>query len=121
VRRICNDCIISYKPDASITSAVNRQLSDLSLDVKFKLPAQLYKGAGCLACGDSGYKGRLGIFEILNVTEEIRKLIVNPAFTLGKLRAAARKGGMVTMFEDGLKKVERGSTTIDEILRVIRE
>ena len=121
VRRICNDCIISYKPDASITSAVNRQLSDLSLDVKFKLPAQLYKGAGCLACGDSGYKGRLGIFEILNVTEEIRKLIVNPAFTLGELRVAARKGGMVTMFEDGLKKVERGSTTIDEILRVIRE
>lgn len=121
VRRICSDCIVSYKPDSSIVNAIERQLTDLKIDTKFKMPAQLYKGAGCLACNDSGYKGRLGIFEILNVTEDIRKLIVDPAFTLSSLRVAARKGGMITMFEDGLKKIERGLTTIEEILRVIRE
>jgi len=121
VRRICNDCIISYKPDPSIANAINRQLSDLNIDIKFNMPSQLYKGAGCLACGNTGYKGRLGIFEILNVTEDIRKIIVDPDFTLNGLRAAARKAGMTTMFEDGLKKVERGLTTIEEVLRVIRE
>ena len=121
VRRICRDCIVSYKPDSSVLNAVERQLTDLNIDTKFKMPAQLYKGAGCLACNNSGYKGRLGIFEVLNVTEDIRKLIVDPAFTLSALRVAARKGGMVTMFEDGLKKIERGLTTVEEILRVIRE
>jgi len=58
---------------------------------------------------------------VLNVTEDVRKIIVSPQLTLDALRAQAVAGGMVTMFEDGLRKAEQGMTTIEEILRVIRE
>ncbi|MEX0689952.1 MAG: type II secretion system protein GspE, partial [Candidatus Paceibacterota bacterium] len=68
-----------------------------------------------------GYSGRGGIFEVMNVTEKIRDFVASPDFDLEKLRVLAREEGMISMFEDGLKKVERGMTTIDEILRVIRE
>ena len=61
------------------------------------------------------------MFEVLNVTESIRKLIISPQFSLDALRKASRNEGMVTMLEDGLKKVELGMTTIEEIFRVIRE
>ncbi|MFH1758998.1 MAG: GspE/PulE family protein [Patescibacteria group bacterium] len=121
VRRICSDCIVSYKPDAVILEALKKQLADLGLDAHIALPATLYKGTGCPACGKTGYRGRVGIFEILSVSEKIRKLIVNPKFTLGALRVAAKEEGMASMFEDGLRKVERGMTTVEEVLRVIRE
>jgi type IV pilus assembly protein PilB len=65
--------------------------------------------------------GRVGIFEILNITDELRKLIISPDFSLDSLSKLARKEGMISMFEDGLRKVERGTTTIEELLRVIRE
>ncbi|MBI2033998.1 MAG: hypothetical protein HYT13_02785, partial [Candidatus Liptonbacteria bacterium] len=68
-----------------------------------------------------GYRGRLGIFEVLDATEKIRKLIIDPNFSLDGLRVATREDGMKTMFEDGLDKVELALTTIDEVLRAIRE
>ena len=72
-------------------------------------------------CGGSGYRERIGIFEVLNVTEEIRKAIISPEFSLDALRALAKKQGMITMFEDGIRKVELGLTTIEELFRVMRE
>ncbi|MDP1629584.1 MAG: hypothetical protein Q8L57_03110, partial [bacterium] len=80
-----------------------------------------YRGRGCQACDNTGYHGRIGIYEILNVNEEIRKLIISPDFSLDGLNSLARKKGMITMFEDGLRKTMVGITTIEEILRVIRE
>lgn len=121
VRQICSDCIYSYVPEPGLAETVKGQLKILGLKEEFKMPKRLYKGKGCAACGDSGYRGRVGIYEILDITEEVRKVIVEPGFTLDKLREAARKSGMITMFEDGLHKVERGVTTIEEVLRVIRE
>jgi type II secretory ATPase GspE/PulE/Tfp pilus assembly ATPase PilB-like protein len=85
------------------------------------VPKTLFRGEGCLACGHTGYKGRIGIFEILDMNEETREYIVDPKFTLDGLRAIGEKHGFISMFEDGLRKVERGMTTIEEILRVIRE
>jgi len=122
VRHICLACIFSYKPEPFLIDSVKKQLAELKIDPeKIKLPNFFYKGTGCSSCGGTGYKGRLGIFEMLNITEEIRQLIVSPDFTLDALSAVALKQGMVTMFEDGLRKVERGLTTIEEVLRVIRE
>ena len=121
VRRICLSCITSYTPEPHILESIKKQLTELKIDSNIKLPKMLYKGLGCSSCGQTGYKGRLGIFEMLNVTEEIRQLIVSPEFTLDALGEAARQQGMMTMFEDGLRKVERGMTTIEEVLRVIRE
>lgn len=121
VRQICTECIYSYAPEASLEGTIKLQTKILGLKEDFKMPKRLYRGKGCSVCGDSGYRGRLGIYEILDVTEEVRKVIVDDDFNLDKLRTAARNSGMITMFEDGLNKVERGVTTIEEVLRVIRE
>ncbi len=121
VRRICSSCVYSYSPSAELTAAVGRQVEQLGIQGQFKMPKFLFAGKGCPVCGGSGYKGRVGIFEILNISDEVRKLVIDPSFLLDNLRALARKEGMITMFEDGLRKVERGITTIEELLRVIRE
>lgn len=121
VRQICTECIYSYAPESGLTETIKGQVKILGLKEEFKMPKRLYRGKGCSVCGDSGYRGRLGIYEILDVTEEVRKVIVSEDFNLDKLRAVARQSGMITMFEDGLNKVERGVTTIEEVLRVIRE
>ncbi|MDI6734182.1 MAG: ATPase, T2SS/T4P/T4SS family [Patescibacteria group bacterium] len=122
VRRIHIDCIESYVPEAGILNTIKEQLRLLGIDPQtIKLPKTFYRGRGCNACGHTGYLGRLGIFEILNITEEVRKIIISSDFSLSNLRKFTRSQGMITMFEDGLKKVERGITTIEEVLRVIRE
>ncbi|HUY69883.1 MAG TPA: ATPase, T2SS/T4P/T4SS family [Candidatus Tyrphobacter sp.] len=122
VRRIHLGCIESYELDEEKESSIKNQLKDLGLDPeKYPLPKRLYRGKGCAADNYTGYEGRLGIFEILEITDEVRKAIVDPGFSLDKLSDLAKKEGMVSMFEDGLQKVERGITTIDELLRVIGE
>lgn len=121
VRKICIDCIESFVPSEDLIELIKRQIQELNLNVNFKTPKVLYRGKGCLNCGNTGYSGRIGIFEVLNIDEDIRKEIVNPNFSLDNLITIAKKKGMITMFEDGLRKAELGITTIEEILRVIRE
>jgi type II secretory ATPase GspE/PulE/Tfp pilus assembly ATPase PilB-like protein len=122
VRRIHLDCIESYTPPQEILDGIRRELDSLNLvKSSINIPKTFYRGKGCDACGHTGYHGRLGIFEVLNITENIRKLIISPQFSLDNLRMAAKSDGMMTMLEDGLKKVETGMTTIEEIFRVIRE
>ncbi len=122
VRKIHMECIESYEPPTALLEAVKHELelSGIS-DSGVKIPKTFYRGRGCAACGHTGFLGRLGIYEVLDVTEEVRKLIISPDFNLDTLRHLARSEGMTTMFEDGLRKVERGVTTIEEVLRVIRE
>ncbi len=122
VRKIHLNCIESYIPESSILTAIERELVLAGVDPKnVKLPKTFYRGKGCSGCNYLGFVGRVGIYEVLNVTESIRKLIMGEGFSLDVLRAQAQKEGMVTMFEDGLRKVERGITTIEEVMRVIRE
>ncbi len=121
VRRICLDCIVSYKPDTMAVETVRAQFKIMGIEDSFKAPKMLYKGKGCNACGHIGYRGRVGIYEFLRATEKLQKLMVSPDFSLSELAAQARRDGMITMFEDGFRKAERGLTTIDEVLRVIRE
>jgi type IV pilus assembly protein PilB len=120
VRKICLDCIESYTPTADFSASLLIQIKDLKLP-EANLPRVLYRGKGCKVCGGTGYRGRMGIYEAFQVSEDIRKVIVDPAFSLDMLLMVARKEGMVTMFEDGLRKASLGMTTIEEILRVIRE
>src|SRR3990167_4770593 len=124
VRKIHTDCIVSYEPDAETLDAIRSQLKQAGVpdeEMDAKLPDRLYRGAGCEADGNTGYKGRLGIYEFLDVTDETREFIASPNFSLSGLSNVAREQGMLTMFEDGLRKVERGITTIDEVLRVVQE
>jgi len=77
---------------------------------------QLFEGAGCEKCRRTGYKGRIGIFEFLEIDEDIRdKIAANPP--LGDLKRLARQKGMKSLREDGLAKVAAGVTTVEEIMR----
>jgi type IV pilus assembly protein PilB len=121
VRKICLRCIISYEPDSDTIEMIRTQFMALGIEGSFVSPKTLFRAAGCDSCGSSGYKGRVGIFELLDVDEEVRELIVNPDFSLERLRTTLRAKGFRTMFEDGFEKARIGITTIDEVMRVIRE
>jgi type IV pilus assembly protein PilB len=122
VRKICQVCIYSYDADPAVLEILKKQLEQDDVDQeKIKLPKILYKGKGCTSCGMTGYRGRLGIYEAFEVDEKMKELIVAPNFDLAALRNQARSVGMRTMFEDGLQKVELAQTTLEEVLRVIRE
>lgn len=119
VRKICNVCVTSYKPADEIRQHIQKQM-DFAGVGKYKVPEFLYKGKGCKLCNFTGYRGQIGIFEIFSVTDSIRDLIMKQASS-DEIKKIAIREGMTTMFEDGLTKVESGTTTIEEVLRVIRE
>lgn len=109
VRKICENC---KTPVTDVRDNISAFLGKYGAD-----PGKLFQGAGCEKCRQTGYKGRLGIYEILELDDEMRDLITgDPALT--ELRAAAIRKGMRPLREDGLEKVSAGLTTIDEIMRV---
>jgi type IV pilus assembly protein PilB len=122
-RKICVDCIESYPVPADQHEAIMQQLgvSNPVAAKTYKIPKLLYRGKGCASCNNSGYRGRLAIFEIFNIDSKMREYIVDKNFTLDGLRQLAWGSGMRTMFEDGLKKAEVGAITVEEVMRVIRE
>jgi type IV pilus assembly protein PilB len=120
VRKIHTDCIESEVPDEKLRESISDNLKLVSHEKELALPKTIYRGKGCPACGNTGYSGRVGIFETLVLTDNERKLIIQDDFSLDQLRASARESGMISMVEDGMRKVERGITTIEELLRVIR-
>lgn len=119
VRKICPHCKESYTPAAKIVEEMKIVLGPL---FPANTPAnfQLYKGKGCEKCGDSGYVGRVGIFEVLPITEKVGRLILEhpDSDTISKEAIAE---GMITMKQDGYLKVLVGVTTIEEVLRVAQE
>jgi general secretion pathway protein E/type IV pilus assembly protein PilB len=104
VRTICGHCKTEHEP-----SELERRLVGSA--------ATLYSGEGCAACGQTGYSGRRGIFELLQVTDAIREMIYQKA-ELSELRNEARAMGMRTLREDGMRKAAEGLTTVNEVLRV---
>ncbi|RJP45815.1 type II/IV secretion system protein [Candidatus Parcubacteria bacterium] len=121
VRKICKTCIASYEPGPEVKKIVEGQLAEAGGRPAGNSPKLLYRGKGCKACGMTGYRGRIGIFEVLEVADTMKKLIAAPQFDLDAVRKESRRAGMKTMFEDGLLKAELGLTTIEEVLRVMRE
>src|SRR6266487_2026476 len=108
VRKICPDCRERYKPDPDAVALLARQpVGRLVLE----------RGRGCAACRQTGYRGRTGIFELLVVTEEIKQQLLR-APNAGALRALGEGQGMVTLRQDGRRKVQAGITTVEEVLRV---
>lgn len=110
VRRICGKCKISYQ-------AISEELQLLGIP-ESDGPLTLYKGEGCERCENSGYEGRIGLYEIMNVNREIQELIDGGASTF-TIQDAAVKGGMMTLAMDGKRKILSGLTTVDEITRVL--
>ncbi|MFN0195792.1 MAG: GspE/PulE family protein [Planctomycetaceae bacterium] len=114
-RRLCNDCKEAYKPKPEFLKQAN--LPADKIDVFYRPPTN--RESPCPACGGLGYKGRISIVELLNITDPIRDMIRDKA-SLSTLKAEARKNGMLYMKEEGLRLVVRGVTSIDELLRVVK-
>ena len=108
VRRNCQACAAPYKPTAKELYSIGMSEQDLA-------NATPMKGPGCPKCGERGYKGRRGVFELFVITEEIQEMIYGGS-NLVELRRKAREAGMRTMREDGQRKVASGMTTIEEVL-----
>jgi len=109
VRRICSQCRV----ETPVVPAMREKLEALSHQ---RSEGQFYRGNGCDECRGTGYRGRIGIFELLPITGELRELILRKASS-AELKAAAKKT-MVTMHQDALQKAVEGITTLEEILRV---
>jgi general secretion pathway protein E len=111
VRRVCSSCSESYVPNADNVSL---------LAGGAVRPTKLYRGAGCATCRGTGFKGRVGVFELLLITDAMKDAITRRE-TRSKLRALALQQGMRTLRVDSWSKVQAGLTTVEEALRVIQE
>ena len=109
-RKICKECKEAYKPPAEALARLG--FATDNGDVTF------FRGRGCDVCRHTGYKGRLGVFELMLINNELRDLIVKRA-PLSEIRAAAKANGMKNLKADGLAKVIEGITTIEEVMRVV--
>ena len=131
VRKICPDCREKYRPDKSALEYFHQSFDldtlgkilkkERIINLKSELDKlEFWRGKGCQRCRGEGYKGRVGIFEVLEVTDKIRSLITKEAAS-AVIEKKARENGMLTMIEDGFIKVIQGITTIEEIMRVTKE
>jgi type IV pilus assembly protein PilB len=109
LRRICPACRVAYKPSAAV-------LNQLGLTAADTGGREFFTGQGCDACNDTGYKGRQGLFELLDMSNPIRDLIAQRAATV-VLKQKAQELGMRTLREDGLRNIFEGVTTIEEVLK----
>ncbi|HEX7042809.1 MAG TPA: ATPase, T2SS/T4P/T4SS family [Patescibacteria group bacterium] len=115
-RKICDHCKASYTPAPQLVEEMKTILGPLIPKGELKL----YRGSGCSECGDSGYIGRVGIFEVLTITEKVAHLILQRA-DAETIEKQARSEGMITMKQDGYLKALGGVTTIEEVLRVAQD
>lgn len=120
VRKICEDCKEEYKLEdkelKQLKGVVDSLPEDLKKDINLETQ-KFYRGKGCEKCSDIGFKGRIGIFEILTMNEEIEKLILTGQVSEYQITEIAQKHGMLTMRQDGILKVLNSITTTGEVFR----
>lgn len=113
VRRICDECKEPYTPSKELLDRLN------AWDIVGQNPV-FYRGRGCKRCGNIGYYGRVGLYEVFEVKPEIRDLILQYN-SPGLIKNKAIEMGMTTLYQSGMKKVARGLTTVEEVLRITTE
>jgi type IV pilus assembly protein PilB len=113
LRRPCSTCLVDDTPTEQVLAALGLTEADLAT-------ATPKRGAGCVDCGQTGYRGRLGVFEVLPVTSAVRRVLLSDP-TERALRAAAIEAGVRSVRADGIAKAARGETTYAEVLRATRE
>ncbi len=107
VRKICTSCKEPYEPPVNVRRAAERSAGEIET---------FYHGVGCAKCRNSGYSGRIGIYELLAPNDAMRdKITIAPS--INELRAIAAEGGMVSLRDDGMAKVKAGITTVEEVFR----
>jgi general secretion pathway protein E len=109
VRKVCPACCKPHEPDAAERAAFNGS----------PVPEEIQTAVGCAVCNWTGYQGRTGIYELLNIDDEVRRLVHDVAAE-AQLRQYATARGMFTLRSDGLRWVREGVTTFEEVLRVTR-
>jgi len=109
IRRVCKDCKKEQPTPAEV-------LEEIGFSPEEARKVKTYKGKGCPSCNDTGYKGRIGLYEVMEITDEIRELILIGASAL-ELRKKAIEDGMISLRDSGLQKIRNGVTTIEEVLR----
>ena len=109
VKRICDGCKREKQPKEEEIAALGLTAAEAK-EVKF------YRGNGCDDCGQSGYRGRQGLYEVMTMTPELRRMILHGAST-AELQEQAVKDGMLTLRADGVLKVKKGVTTIEEVVK----
>jgi type IV pilus assembly protein PilB len=109
VRRICKDCKGPHK-------YTDEQLSPLGTDIEKLRAISFMKGTGCDTCSGTGYKGRAGLYEVMAMSPELRRMILRGA-SVSEMQEQAVSEGMLTLRMDGMKKIERGVTTLEEVVK----
>lgn len=127
VRKICPHCIEEYKPDEQNLKRAKIYLSELTDKAKEKINIDLnlddlkfYKGKGCEKCNNIGYSGRIGIYEVLPITNKLEEAIMKGNISEYEIKELCKNEGIVNMIQDGLIKAIEGKTTIEEVFRVAR-
>jgi type IV pilus assembly protein PilB len=119
VRKICPKCIESFGVSAEeVSKFLGSELASRFLKGRDRI--RIFRGGGCPLCQKTGYLGRIGIFEILEMNPSIKSLVMQRA-NVSQIKAEAQRLGMTTMIDDGLKKIEEGITTLEEVVRAIKE
>ena len=113
VRRLCMCCRRQYTPEPDMLRSLNISEADAA-----SIP--FYRAVGCDQCNHTGYRGRVGLYEVMRLTDKLRRMISQRA-PEDALREAALSSGMISLGEDGLTKVKSGITTVEELLRVVTE
>jgi type IV pilus assembly protein PilB len=109
VRRVCKDC--KEKIDVP-----EQALIDIGFTPEEAPSVEVHKGRGCQTCNNTGYKGRVGLFEVMEISEEVREMILTGCSSL-ELKRQAIEEGMISLRRSGLEKIKQGVTTIDEVVR----
>ncbi len=122
VRRLCEKCKVVYVPDSTLIARVEAILKTIPATAEVATPStkQFYHAPGCGECHNLGYKGRIGIYEVVHVNDAMKDLILKGASMLD-MKAQAMKDGTITMVQDGMLKVLAGVTDIEEVFRVAGE
>ena len=113
IRVLCDDCKKAYKPSAIYLESIGVAADHFN-------GGHIYKAVGCDKCIGTGYRGRLGIFEIMRLTEGLKSLILK-TYDSNQIKSEARREKMVSLRQDGIQKVMEGVTTIEEVLRVTQK
>ncbi len=120
VRKLCTDCKKEHQPPKEILESIKKILDSIPQKSGLSIPKKLvfYQAQGCSKCHGLGYQGRIGIFELLAVSEEIKKLILKETAAF-EIQNKAQEQGMTTLIQDALLRVVEGSTDLEEVKRVI--
>ncbi|MFH1582641.1 MAG: GspE/PulE family protein [bacterium] len=121
VRKLCDDCKKEVKPNIKIKELITKELADIPSEIKKDLDGKkeikLYEPQGCPKCNNTGFSGRIALFEVLSMTSSLEEIVLKePSET--KILKEAKKQGMISIRQDGILKALSGTTTIEEVLRV---